>query len=500
MTVVRSLLLALLAGIGWASPPPGPPSPAPSGAGSASAAVTEAGPPASPREAPPRSAATAREGEPLADRLLQLFLRRLSDEPESEDVGLVAAELERTRAAGRPGVRIRQSSSWPFDLGGRVGLGVTLTVPLSDPEGTAQEDLLRWRLELALHNAHSERARQAHEFRRTLRLLAHLEEVVFVLDAYRPRLAESLPEPPSLAAASPPPELDSRQIAFLEMEQGLQRARGELALLQELVALRTGLEVELLRSGRVGRPAGPAGPASESACLAGTDDSRRAELVLRQAEASTAAARARQEARVTLDLGGDVSYRFAPRGAGEQWQADLRLSLQASLPPVGGASPGLTLDGRSTGIDQQLTFDWPGPAASPVEPEDAAARRYRRSVEESRLAVSQAAAARDVAAARVALRRAVLVGMRAPLDPYAPPADGGEPHELKASSQARLALLNAELELDLAEIDLAEACGVRSQALTSATSRLSPSMRSTIPSRSAWSSSNLSSSLRTKRV
>jgi hypothetical protein len=404
-----------------------------------------------------------------ADRLLALFLERLSLEPEGEDVRIVEGDLASAEAWSVPAVRLRQSSAWNFgtvnygtvNYGtvGEIGVGVTLTLPLLDPEGAAREELLARRLELARHNAAAERDRRAHEFLRTLRLLAHVEEVVEVMEEHRRGLDGFLPELTGLALRPDTGPLDGQQLGYLELLESLQRARGERTLLWELVASKSGVAPPSGGSFRLGRPSLPAAETAGTECRDGNEDARRAELVRRQAVAASAAEAARQEAHISLDLSGDLRYRFPSDGAGEPWLADLRLSLRASLPPFAGARSGvLTLDASPTGIDQTAVLDWPGSAGAMREAAgEGADMAHRRSLEEAELALSRALVARDDADSLVALRGAALAAADARLVRAGVRAG---PAELEGVSQARIALLNAELELDLAVIALAEACGL----------------------------------------
>jgi hypothetical protein len=399
-----------------------------------------------------------------ADRLLALFVERLSLEPEGEDVRLVAGDLASAEAWSVPAVRLRQSSTWHYgtvNYGtvGEIGVGVTLTLPLLDPEGAAREELLARRLELARHNAAAERDRRAHEFLQTLRLLAHVEEVVEVMEEHRRGLDGFLPELTGLALRPDTGPLDLQQLGYLELLQSLQRARGERTLLWKLVAARTGQERSPGSPFRLGRPSLPAVETAGTECRDGNEDARRAELVRRQAVAVAAAEAARQEAHISLDLSGDLRYRFPSDGTGEPWLADLRLSLRASLPPLAGARSGvLTLDASPTGIDQTTVLDWPSSTGAAKEAAgEGADLAHRRSLEEAELALSRALVARDDANSLLALRGTALASADARLVRAGVRAG---PAELEAVSQARIALLNAELELDLALIALAEACGL----------------------------------------
>jgi hypothetical protein len=433
-----------------------------------------------------------------ADRLLAIFLELLWLEPEGEDVRLVAGDLESAGAWSTPAVRLRQSSSWNYGSDGEIGVGVAIAVPLLDPQGAAQEELLANRLELARHNAAAEHDRRAHEFVRTLRLLAHVEEVVEVVEEHRRSLDVLRPELAGLTLQPATAPLDGQQLGYLELLQSLRRARGERALLWQIVALKTGVAAPSGGPLRLGRPSLTRLDAAEEACREGNEDARRAELVRRQAVAAGAAEAARERTQLSLDLSGDLRYRFASTGVGEPWLADVRLSLRASLPPLAGARSGLTLDARPGGADQVATLDWSGsPAKIRETAGDEADLEQRRSLEEVELGLSRARVARDDATSLVGLRRAALVAAEAAL---ASPGVRVGPADLEALSRARIALLNAELEQDLAVIALAEACGLPPQARTSATSRLRPSIRSTSSSRSPWSSSILPSSLRTNLV
>lgn len=431
--------------------------------------------------------------EPLdAEALLRAFGERLSAEPAGEDTGLVALELARVRAAQRPRLSVRQSSDWTFGGEATIGIGAAVTVPVLDPEAAAQELLVRQRLALAQHNDLAERQRRVYEFRRSLRLLAHVEEVVTALERHRRDLLALRPRSRDLEGTEPGVPLDGQDLGYLEVIQALERARSEHALLLELVSANVGIGVDRLAESVLGRPPMPGTElnASLEECKVAFDEARRAQLVRRTTSYSAALEASRTRANASLDLSGDLSYRPAA-GSSPSWRGDLRLALRVALPSGGPMSGKVTLAVTPSGLGQELTVSWPVEhRARSAAGEDA---EYQRALDEARLAVLRAVAARDDAETRVALRRLTL---RSELSS----AGGASASRLNAVAQARLALLNAELDFDLAVLDLAETCGRDAQARMSTTSRLSAARRSTSSSRSAWSSSILPSSLRTNRV
>ncbi|MEX2543384.1 MAG: hypothetical protein WD314_16380 [Trueperaceae bacterium] len=453
--------------------------------------------------------------EPLdAASLLRTFSDRLNAEPASEDVGLVAQELARVRADRLPEVRVRQSSAWSFGEsfgatagsspggtpvgGGALGVGAAVTVPVLDPEAAAQELLLWERLVLAEHNDLAERQRRIYEFRRSLRLLAHVDEVAAVLERHQRELLALRPRWRALqgAGASTPP--DGQYLGYLEVAQALERARRERALLVELVSGNVGIGVDRLAGSMVGRPPLPGTEAIESLdeCTVAFGEARRAQLVRQAASSSAAADASRGKTRASLDVSADLHYRPAAASA-LAWQADLRLALRVALPAGGPTTGAVTLDVSPTGVGQALTLTWPakpGPLPATQSSDAREDAEYERSLSEARLTVLRAVAARDDAEGRVELRRLTLQSELSEV------GEAEQPGRLNSVARARLAVLNAELDLDLAVLNLAETCGLDAQARISTTSRLSAAIRSTSSARSAWSSSILPSSLRTKRV
>lgn len=434
---------------------------------------------------------------PTAADLLHRFERQLLFDPPSADVVDIGRELARLRAAEVPVVRLQQSSSWNFGEVADLGLGGTVTALLSHPEGEAQEALMAQRLLLARHNARSERRHRVREFRRMLRLLAHLEEVEALLAGLRSRLLARQPQwlrlerdlfgkqrfgidpatavharsDGSAAGLATAARLADAQIGYLEAVQALERTRGERYVLARSIEVRAGLEPLELEGVNLGRPPLPAAgralqcgvneSVNEGANETVTsDETIRAGLLLEEARLATRAEAARTRPQVSLELSGSAHYRTShsvrdPRS--RDWRGDLSASLRVLLPATAGVSGEARLRAGPNGLNQELALNWP-PRRSPrgSAPEESAAGAeadYREALAEARLAAIRAQRALLDARGRLKLRVLELSRVRASLA-----SSGGDLGSVKAAAQAELGLLNAQLEVDLARIEVGASC------------------------------------------
>lgn len=419
-----------------------------------------------------------------AAALLELFDNRLQEESEGEDVTRVEADLAGLRAARQPNLRLRQSIRWNYSGRPDLGLGFSLAVPLLDPEHLAREAQVEQRLLLARFNDQSQRQRRRIDFRRKLRLIAHLQEVEEVLAHHQRTLLERRPGLLELQRERSG-VIDQEELAFLEIAQALASSERERQLLLEWVARQVGLTGEELAAAQIGRlPPAPAEELEHEACLGHNDQLQRAELVQRETLLAAQAEAAVAHTQVTLDLAGDLGYEGSASGIAPDsaWRADLRLSLRFGLPNVAGLAPGLSLRASPADVSQEVTVQWPPPAAARPDLLSGSERAYRQARDEARLEAMRAFGNWRDSADRAELRGLSVVRAEQAL------SAGGRtavPALEQAVAQAKLALLNAELERDLAALELDMLCGPLAHARTSATSRFRPSIRSTIAASSA---------------
>lgn len=409
-----------------------------------------------------------------AAKMLARFEEILAGEPAGEDYLRVAGDLEYQRRSHLPRIRLRQDSSWTFGGGAGLGMGVVLAIPVHRPDSVFLRQLAEKRLELVEHNIQAERNRRLDEFRRTLRLLAHIEEAEELLAGHREELLLIRPEWRSLeqgrARDDGRPLEENRgstavsreQLAYLEIVQALARTRRERTLLLGLVAARLQLPESRLAQVRVGRP--PPRPGGDWLALAidcetSNDEIERAELMLQEAQISRAADGASAQVRVDLDLSGDVTYRpqseFMPA-----WQAGLSASLRVELPASARVSGAVTVEGTPDSLSQELTLSWPRSPAPYAEGGGGEAElSYRKTIGEAKLAAVQARHALEDAGDTLRLRRIELAGVNAS---SSRPGAARGPQVLSTRAQARLALLNAELQHDLAVMEVLQSCGAES--------------------------------------
>lgn len=422
---------------------------------------------------------------PDAAELLRRFEQQLlSDSPPADVLG-ISRELARLRAAKSPVLRLRQSSSWNFGEVAGLGLGGSVSALLSDPEVEAQEALLAQRLLLAQHNARSERLDRLREFRRTLRLLAHLEEVEALLAGHRSRLLAQQPEWLALerevfgvygAGTDPATAVDSgqdqsgaglatatrledAQLGYLEVVQALERARGERYLLTRAIEVRAGLEPLQLEGVEIGRPPLPAAGPPTLECGANeataSDEAIRAGLLLEEARLASRAEAARTLPQISLELSGTAYYQTS-QSARDPWRGDLNASIRVLLPATDGASGEAQVGVGPAGLSQELALSWPPRGGEPQESALSAEADYLEALAEARLAAIRSQ--RSLLDARATLQLRVLELSRA-REVLA--SSGGDMRSVNAVAQAELALLNAQLEFDLARIEAAAGCETR---------------------------------------
>jgi hypothetical protein len=378
--------------------------------------------------------------------LLERFEERLAAELEGPDVAMLAAEVRRQGEELLPSLRARQSSQWDFGGAAGLALGGSLSVPVVDPARQAQLSLALQRQRLARHNEQSSKRRRLEEFVRTLRLLAHLGEVEAILVEHRSGLLAARPDWERLTLDS---QAGPLEIGYLEVLRALRQTRSERRLLLELVATRLELEPDALIDARVDRPAiGSA--ANGTSCDAGSDELIRAGLVLEESLLARKASAAMDDTAITLDLSADARYRSGPTV--EPLAADLRLALRVELPPIGPTSADVRVELTAGGVAQLAELSWPARSAE-IEVEDPR-REHRRSLAEVRLAELRAADAVEAGHELVKLRELVLHAAEDALEQSAEPTMD----QLAAWSQARLGLLNAQLERDLALLELSGPC------------------------------------------
>ena len=395
-------------------------------------------------------------------RLLALFEERILTAPTEGDVSAVSAELERLGASRLPRLRLAQRATWDLDELQAVSLSASVDWGISDPMAAAQRELTAQRLVLAQHNARFQREARIREFRRTLRLLAHLNEVETLLTHHRARLLTLRPrlrELEGLVSASNVAgggvHLDAQRLSYLEMVQALERTRRERELVQSIVAARVGLDPADLAGVALGRPPippiPPMGP-EEVGCLADKEyrsaETLRAQLVLKEARLARNVEETRAMPRVSLDLNGNA--RYAPTDPSSPWQADVRLALRVALPATSGVSTELAAEVTPSGFTEELSIGWP-PAASESFDMEAARQAYRQTLERSKLDALRSLKTLQDARDRLRLERAEFSSVSAA-------ASAGELGYANAAAQAGIALLNAELEADLAAIEAAAYC------------------------------------------
>lgn len=433
--------------------------------------------------------------QPLAEKLLSLYEKRLAESYPGADVALLEGELKRAQAALGPRLRIREAAFVGFSTAAEIGVDLTgsLSFPLSDPEAVAHASLMRRRLELAEHDHAYERSRLLFDFRRTLRLAAHFEKVVAVLVENRREMLSLRPEWRALERSGELSYLSGRELEYLEFVDALARARGELELLVGSLSASTGVREAVLEKAGIGPlPAGgPFEPDNGPTCANGGVAMRRVRLVHRENLADEGVEAARRLPSVRLDLDADIGF---DAGASAPLRAEVQVGLQVALPAaaaLAGAAPLVTLAADPARLSQEVALSWPGPAfTSEMERIGEADRAFRRSALSVGLATRRLVASQAAAEAALRLRKLALRSLE----------NGSfDPELLVALARARLTVLDAELELDLATLELWQACE-GAQVRTSTTSRFTPSIRSTNPVSSSWTSSIRPSSLRTNRV
>ena len=426
--------------------------------------------------------------------LLQRFEQQLLSDSPPPDVRAIDRELGRLQAAKSPVVRVRQSSSWNFGEVAALGLGGSVSTRLSDPEVEAQEALMAQRLLLAQHNARSERRNRLREFRRTLRLLAHVEEVEALLAAHRSGLLAEHPEWLALerevfgvygagtdlgtavrarqdrsgsdlataaggrsgARSAAPPRLEDAEIGYLEMLQALERTRGERYLLARAIEFRAGLQPLQLEGVEIGRPPPPAAGTPVLECGANgataSDESVRAGLLLEEARLASHAEAARARPQVSLELSGSANYQTS-QSTRDHWRGDLRASLRVLLPATKGVSWEARVEAGAAGLSQELNLSWPSRESGSQVRLPEAEEDYLEALAEAGLAATRAQRALLDARGRQQLRVLELSRAQALLA-----SGGGAMRSVNAVAQAELALLNAQLEVDLARIEAAISC------------------------------------------
>lgn len=415
---------------------------------------------------------------PSAAELLADFERRLLDEASGADIERITLELERLEAAALPSLRFRQRAAWDFGDLVELELGTTLTWEISDPQGDAQMALVAKRLELAKHHDGVQRSSRLREFQRSLRLLAHLEEVELLLSRHRRQLLALRPhwlglerQLSSFVSGSGPAEVagggrgrgtepgagfGAEQIAFLEVVQALERTRRERSLLLLSLARRTGFDPAELEPSPLGRPPLPEAAPLLAGCMENgsfeTDETVRAELLFEEALLAVRADSARSQPKVTLELSANGRYRNSTFS--RPLNADSRLALRVSLPAGSDASGQISLAATPAGLSQEANVAWPAATAATGDGTDAAARNHRHTRERARIDVLRRLAGLQEARDRFRLRRLELAVAKRSLD-----SRDGQIELLGASAQAELALLNAALEVDLALIEIASDCG-----------------------------------------
>lgn len=406
---------------------------------------------------------------PLAEELLRLYEQRLAADRLGGDVVLLEGELKRARAALEPTLRIRQGASVGFTAGPALAadLAASLSIPLSDPEAVAHASLMQRRLELAEHDHAFERSRRLFDFRRTLRLAAHFEEVGGVLDDNRRKLLSLRPEWRELEQVTGISRLSSEELGYLELVDALVRARAELQLLLGSISASTGVREAVLETAGIGRlpPRRPFTDSDASACLTEGTAMRRARLVHLENGAGAATEISRRLPSVRLDLTADVGFDAA---AFEPLRAGAQAALQVALPPspaMAGAAPLWTVTADTERISQEASLSWPAPA-SEIEPERAGSvdRTFRQAVLDAELGIRRLVASRAAAEATLRLRRLALHSLDSRSGSGAmtgEPPGMTEPFDvglLVAVARARLAVLEAELDLDLAALELLQSC------------------------------------------
>ena len=392
-------------------------------------------------------------------RLLELFEERLLAAPSAGDVAAVTAELERLGESRLPRVRLAQRATWDFDELQAVSLSASVDWGVSDPMAAAQRELTAQRLVLAQHNERVQREARIREFRRTLRLLAHLNEVETLLTHHRTRLLTLRPRLRELEGldsardvAGGGVHLDAQRLSYLEMVQALERTRRERDLVQSIVAARVGLDPVDLAGAALGRPPVPPPGSNEVDCLADQEyrsaETQRAQLVLEEARLARKAEESRAMPKVSLDLNGNA--RYAPTDSSSPWQADVRLALRVALPAASGVNTELGAQVTPSGFTEEISIGWP-PAAPVSFDMDAAHQAYRQTLERSQLDALRSLKALQDARDRLRLARAEYSSVGA----LGPARELGDAN---AVAQAGIALLNAELEADLAAIEAAVYC------------------------------------------
>lgn len=401
---------------------------------------------------------------PDSGALLTAFAERLRAEPPGEDLRRVALQQEAEAAAMTAKLTIRQSSSLAVDGSGALdlGLGASLAIPLYDPGGVANAALARHRLELARHNQASDRRARLEEFWRTLRLLAHLEEVEGVLGRYRSEMLDQVPGLSQLESG-PLPLLGPTELSYLELAQAWSRARGERELLAGLVKQQAGLPDDAGLA-QVGRPPAVTAPAAAGDCRTAGDEESRALLVLEEASLEVAARQADLEPVTVIDIAGDVSYSTGARGAlnyrtarrEQPWVAGVRVSLRTRLPRTLPLNGQLGIEWSESGLRQEFNLSWPPGPAVHFPDLEAARQEYARSAATQRITMERLSVAVEHAEGHLRLKEAVFDSARTEAEARAAGV-AGPSHA--ALAQAQIALLSAQLELDLANLQLAFACG-----------------------------------------
>ncbi|HEX7004278.1 MAG TPA: hypothetical protein VF168_08830 [Trueperaceae bacterium] len=402
-------------------------------------------------------------------RLIERFEQRLR-EAEGSDVTAIAAELERMRAAGSARLRFTQRSDWEFGERLDLGFGASLSWSLLDPEAELQRALTAKRLELARHDQSSRRADLVREFERTLRLVVHLEAAEELLARHRQQLLESHPGWRSLdevalgesddegtSGRSQGSGLDAQRIGYLELEQALARTRRERSLLLLAVAEQAGVDPNELSTASFELPAAPA--VDPEVCVLRepfeTSETIRAELLLEESLLAQRLDDAVRLTQVTLDLSGNARHSGSSE-ARRGWSGNLRLALQVALPAGESVGSDLSLAITPGGLSQELSIGWPAPNVESPGSADEATSTYSRMVESARLDALRDLMVLYGARERLRLREAELaVARRASL------GSASDLSLLNDAAQAELALLNAQLELDLALMAVAAHCPER---------------------------------------
>ncbi|MEX2534058.1 MAG: hypothetical protein WD273_00540 [Trueperaceae bacterium] len=396
------------------------------------------------------------DGTLTAAVLLERFEERLLSEPGQEDVGMLERELERQELARQPSFSLRESSSWDLGQVFEVGVGGSVSLPVSNPEAVAHLALGEQRLLLARFNANSQRSRRREEFLRSLRLLAHVEEVEALLVEHRRQLLKLRPEWSAVETDSfdiP----DPARIGYLEMIQALARTRGERVLLAQSIAYGARVDAARLANMKVGRPALPhvPGELGIAECSHSSEEVRRVEFLLHEEQLASQVDASRGLPKAQLDLSGGLRYATGVLG-NQPWNGDFRLALRVVMPTATGVAAELDFDVRPDRLGQAFSLSWPrdvGPSRPPVgDPEEV----HRGVLEESRLRAMRVSQTFRDASARRRLRELELMSAQVALTQM---GAGQDPALLAARAQAELSLLNAELEVDLARIELTSICG-----------------------------------------